>query len=927
MLRIRPLALLAAIFAAALATVAGARQTCPVPAFGSCFVAHPSPGCDDPVCCAIVCSLDPSCCGSGLWDATCAAIAMDNCDAPCTFECSPNAFIEQEPCGVNTVNNGCDAPLGTPPSFMGIECGVEICGRLWAQNGQFDTDWYDYFVGDPDASGDEQICITVASSHPIVVELYSGPCGSLTLLQQVEGDCTDSATFCVCLAAPGNYKLRIYLGTIGGGPTLFGHPCGAALPKYQISSTCGPCDNPCTFECSPSAFLEQEPCGANTVNNGCDAPMGTVPNFMGIECGVEVCGRLWAQNGQFDTDWYNYFVSDPDSSGDERICFTVASSHPIVVELYSGNCGSLTLIDQVEGDCTDSASFCVCLPAPGIYKLRIYLGTIGGGPTLSGHPCGAALPKYQISSTCGPCTQSPCVTPPPSMVGWWPFDETAGPTAKDIVQSKNGTYQPSLATGPTPIAGYVSNALNFDGVDDFVLVPATPVHDFGCGPFSIDAWIHPLLTPAAGGVICARSAPAGWTFGLDSTGALYLATETTCLRCIHNASGPLTFNQWHHVAVTVSGCLGCGDPCNTYGRIITFYVDGVAMGGFAGPSCCDLSGSAPLLIGNGAGSAAGDYFDGAIDELEIFKRVLGPGEIAGLFNAGHAGKCKEFCSGTWEAPSFSPGNANVSAVICNHTSNTRTYSYTITPIPASPGVCNVNGPAVITPNAGIVTVPPGTCTTIPVVMQVPPGVPVGSHMCFQLCFTNVASGRMTCCSGSVLVTKHWIPIPIDAVLDGTVGTPFPVAWKITNVDDDSGVWPFKLTVMPDDMNPAPDIVSLNGLPPGTRYFGEVVAKPGETVDFIIDATYLELDTFRFYTILFEADLDGDGTLEAVSSITTRSLPKPDCVGDFNQDGMIDGADLGFLLSLWNTAGADLDGDGNTDGADLGMLLAAWGDCP
>ncbi len=177
------------------------------------------------------------------------------------------------------------------------------------------------------------------------------------------------------------------------------------------------------------------------------------------------------------------------------------------------------------------------------------------------------------------------------------------------------------------------------------------------------------------------------------------------------------------------------------------------------------------------------------------------------------------------------------------------------------------------------------------------------------------------------MTKHWIPIPIDAVLDGTVGTPFPVAWKITNVDDSSGVWPFKLTVMPDDMNPAPEIMSLDGLPPGTRYIGEIVARPGETVEFSIDAKYLELDTFRFYTILFEADLDGDGMLEAVSSIATRSLPAPDCVGDFNQDGTIDGADLGFLLSNWNTAGADLDGDGTTNGADLGMLLAAWGDCP
>ena len=48
-------------------------------------------------------------------------------------------------------------------------------------------------------------------------------------------------------------------------------------------------------------------------------------------------------------------------------------------------------------------------------------------------------------------------------------------------------------------------------------------------------------------------------------------------------------------------------------------------------------------------------------------------------------------------------------------------------------------------------------------------------------------------------------------------------------------------------------------------------------------------------------------------------------GDLNSDGHVDGADLGQLLSAWNTSGpGDLNGDGNVTGADLGLLLAAWG---
>jgi hypothetical protein len=58
-----------------------------------------------------------------------------------------------------------------------------------------------------------------------------------------------------------------------------------------------------------------------------------------------------------------------------------------------------------------------------------------------------------------------------------------------------------------------------------------------------------------------------------------------------------------------------------------------------------------------------------------------------------------------------------------------------------------------------------------------------------------------------------------------------------------------------------------------------------------------------------------------------------CPADLNDDGVVDGNDLGLLLAAWGpcpTSGAcpgDFNGDGAVDGADLGILLAAWGACP
>ena len=59
-------------------------------------------------------------------------------------------------------------------------------------------------------------------------------------------------------------------------------------------------------------------------------------------------------------------------------------------------------------------------------------------------------------------------------------------------------------------------------------------------------------------------------------------------------------------------------------------------------------------------------------------------------------------------------------------------------------------------------------------------------------------------------------------------------------------------------------------------------------------------------------------------------PVSDCPGDFNDDGVVNGADFGALLAAWGACGGcaeDLNGDGFVNGADIGGLLAAWGDCP
>ena len=74
-------------------------------------------------------------------------------------------------------------------------------------------------------------------------------------------------------------------------------------------------------------------------------------------------------------------------------------------------------------------------------------------------------------------------------------------------------------------------------------------------------------------------------------------------------------------------------------------------------------------------------------------------------------------------------------------------------------------------------------------------------------------------------------------------------------------------------------------------------------------------------------VDGDEG-NGVLTITCDPIGGNDCPEDINDDGVVDGADLGLLLGAWGTGGSDADvnEDGNVNGADLGLLLGAWGAC-
>ena len=96
---------------------------------------------------------------------------------------------------------------------------------------------------------------------------------------------------------------------------------------------------------------------------------------------------------------------------------------------------------------------------------------------------------------------------------------------------------------------------------------------------------------------------------------------------------------------------------------------------------------------------------------------------------------------------------------------------------------------------------------------------------------------------------------------------------------------------------------------------------------------------RVAIIEWSADCNADGIVDygqilqgQLADVNGNNVPDScECLGDINDDGWVDGVDLGIVLASWSTesaddAPADLNRDGAVDGADLGVLLSAWGAC-
>jgi len=211
------------------------------------------------------------------------------------------------------------------------------------------------------------------------------------------------------------------------------------------------------------------------------------------------------------------------------------------------------------------------------------------------------------------------------IVSYWQFNESSGSTVTDAVGVSNGTLN-NMSDGdwvestmlfdsndsPDVVQG---NCLDFDGVDDYVLIADDNSLDLTTY-YTIEAWVKPTSFNWLTGIVSKYNSTTTTGYTLrSSTSAPYTGLNFDGMV---SADDILTAGEWTHIAAVND---------NGTRRL---YIDGIEEA-LTGTAIVTLSNSDPVTIGVDY-LALPRFFDGKIDEVRIWNSARTEAQIQSNMN-------------------------------------------------------------------------------------------------------------------------------------------------------------------------------------------------------------------------------------------------------------------------------------------------------
>ena len=209
------------------------------------------------------------------------------------------------------------------------------------------------------------------------------------------------------------------------------------------------------------------------------------------------------------------------------------------------------------------------------------------------------------------------------LADYWRLDDAVGPTVSDATANGNdGTLSGGPAWGP----GRIGGGLAFDGLDDSVVIDGAAAD--GLADLTIAFWMRTSKTGMQGLVSAANA-------GNDNELLVFLLSDRWMRLYTGESPGnhvqwfvpPLADGAWHHIAIVRDAT---GDRA-------TLYVDGGLLANSATVLSPIEVDSAGFVLGQEQDAVGGGFdpnqaFEGSLDDVRLYERLLSASEVQALAN-------------------------------------------------------------------------------------------------------------------------------------------------------------------------------------------------------------------------------------------------------------------------------------------------------